>query len=70
MKTLYIDIETLPGETAPARCEVKVPKTMKKPETIDAWWKKEKKAIHHKQSLDSMKGRIFCTYLLYRCCLR
>lgn len=61
MKTLYIDIETIPGDIAPTIDQVKIPGTMKKQETIDAWWKKEKKAIHHKQSLNSMKGQILCT---------
>ena len=63
MKTIYIDIETIPGEK-PSMDEVKAPGNMKKAETIKKWKEEQGEAaldkLWHNQSLDSMKGQIFC----------
>jgi hypothetical protein len=65
MKTVYLDIETIPGEERPSRDSIKPPGNMKKPETIRKWFAEnadsELDKIHHKQGLDSMAGRILCT---------
>jgi 3'-5' exonuclease len=74
---LYIDIETLPnpdyGEIVrPTKDELKCPKTLKKQDTIDAWWANperddELEEIYQKRvnefrktALDPWEGRIFC----------
>lgn len=67
MSIIYLDIETIPGPNKPTIADLKVPGNMKKAETI-AKWKKEQGAavieeMHHKQSLDSMQGNIFCVGL-------
>jgi len=56
---LFIDIETIPGETMPDIEEVKLkaPKTMSKSETIDKWAAENQIEIYKKQALDSMQGR-------------
>lgn len=57
---IYLDIETIPGQTPEARtcasASVKPPGTLKKPESIAAWWETEAPAAEreawHKQALD------------------
>lgn len=63
---LTIDIETLPGQTdearAAARAETKAPGTLKKAESIEAWWAEHGEAavedIWRKQALDPAMGEI------------
>ncbi len=57
---VFIDVETCPGQTADARKaaseSIKPPGTLKKPESIAAWWAESAPAAEleawHKQSLD------------------
>lgn len=65
---LFIDIETIPGETMPDIEEVKLkaPKTMSKSETIDKWAAENQIEIYKKQALDSMQGRIICIGLSFQ----
>lgn len=57
---LFLDVETIPGQTEAARKTasdgVRPPGTLKKPESIAAWWANEGPAAElaawHKQSLD------------------
>ena len=58
---LMIDIETIPSDKMPELSEVKVPGNYSKPETILKYQEEHLLDEYRKQSLDSMKGRIFCT---------
>lgn len=57
---VYLDVETIPGQTTEARtcarASVRPPATLKKPESIAAWWASEAPAAEleawHRQSLD------------------
>ena len=66
MTTLFLDVETLPGQTDCARVQAetdtKPPGTLKKPESIAAWWKDEGPAAientWRKQALDPAQGEL------------
>lgn len=68
MATLYFDIETLPcadeALLADVLAKVAPPKTLKKPESIDAWWAEEGEAAKAeavaRTALDGALGRICC----------
>ena len=60
MKTLYIDIETIPGEEKPPMDSIKVPANYKDEAKIQAYKEANLEDEWHKQSLNSMKGRILC----------
>ncbi len=68
MATLFLDIETLPCNDdsllADVIAKVSPPKTLKKAESIEAWWKDEgeqaKKDAIAKTALDGTYGRICC----------
>jgi len=68
MATIYLDIETLPcddeSQLAEVIAKVYPPRTLKKQETIDAWWKDEgeqaKQEAIAKTALDGTYGRICC----------
>lgn len=63
---IYIDVETLPCLAADARTQVieslKPPGTLKKPESIAAWWRDEAPAAaeeaYRKQALDAAYGEL------------
>lgn len=63
---IYIDIETVPSQAPDARelvkAGIKPPGTLKKPETIAAWWESEAPAAiedaYRKQALDAAVGEI------------
>jgi len=64
---IFLDCETVPGQhpdaLAQVRATIKPPATLKKPETIAAWWQSEADAAaqeaHRKQSLDGgLQGEI------------
>ena len=63
---IYIDIETLPGQNPAARAiaaeSIKPPGTLKKPESIAAWWQDEAPAAiedsYRKQALDAASGEL------------
>jgi hypothetical protein len=63
---IYLDVETLPGLSPTARAiaaeSIKPPGTLKKPETIAAWWQDEAPAAideaHRKQALDAAMGEL------------
>ncbi len=63
---LTIDIETIPGQSeearAIARAETKAPGTLKKPESIEAWWAEQGDAAveetWRKQALDPAMGEL------------
>jgi len=64
--TLFLDVETLPGMTDAARdkarCDTHPPASMKRPETIEAWWRDEgDAAVEAKwraQALDPASGEL------------
>lgn len=66
--TLYLDIETIPSQSAEVRDRIAAtiapPGNMKKPETIGAWVKEQKPAVVDeavkKTALDGAFGHIFC----------
>lgn len=66
MTTLFVDIETLPGQTEAAleqaRADTKPPGTLKKPESIAAWWEAEGEAAveaaWRRQALDPALGEL------------
>ena len=66
MTHLFIDVETLPGQTEAAReqarADTKPPGTLKKPESIAAWWEAEGEAAieatWRKQALDPAAGEL------------
>lgn len=58
--TLYIDIETIPSEEAPAFKGLVPPKTYKKPESIERWKVEAQAAAWKKQALESTQGFIVC----------
>lgn len=68
MTTIYIDIETIPGQSDWAKQEaadsVKHPATHKKHETIEKWYKEHAEtaadANWRKQSFDGSRGEIIC----------
>jgi hypothetical protein len=68
MTNLYIDIETIPGQSDWAKQEaadrVKHPATHKKQETIDKWYAENAESsaedIWRKQSFDGSRGEIIC----------
>lgn len=63
---IYLDVETLPSLSPAARDlareSVKPPGTLKKPESIAAWWETEAPAAideaHRKQALDAASGEL------------
>lgn len=62
---LYVDIETINSLEVPDISELKIPGTLKKPESIAAWWADPERQddldkLHHKTSTDPYAGRIFC----------
>uniref|UniRef100_A0A6H1Z6U2 Putative DNA polymerase n=1 Tax=viral metagenome TaxID=1070528 RepID=A0A6H1Z6U2_9ZZZZ len=57
---LYVDIETIPGETMPELSEIKAPANYKDPEKILAYQKENQLEAYKKQALNSMEGRILC----------
>lgn len=59
---IFIDIETVPSESMPSIEEIEVPKTIKKPESIQKYKTDPDKIEeqYHKESLQSHKGRILC----------
>jgi hypothetical protein len=57
---IFIDIETIPGETKPKAHEVSAPANYKDPEKIRAYQESNVDDAYRKQSLDSMTGRIWC----------
>lgn len=68
MTTIYIDVETLPGQTeeakSKARRDTHAPAAMKRPETIAAWWRDEGDAAvdakWRAQALDPASGELCC----------
>jgi hypothetical protein len=66
MTTLFLDIETLPGQTEAAReqarADTKPPGTLRKAESIAAWWETEGEAAveatWRKQALDPATGEM------------
>lgn len=66
MTTVFIDIETIPGQSEAARAQAKAdtkpPGTLKKPESIEAWWENEGpaaiEATWRKQALDPAMGEV------------
>lgn len=66
--TLFLDIETIPATGADAlevaRAQTKPPGTLKKPESIAAWWASEGEAAVHeawlRQALDPAVGELSC----------
>jgi uncharacterized protein YprB with RNaseH-like and TPR domain len=60
MNILFLDAETVPSDTKPLLSEVKYPSNYTKPETILKYQEDHLLDEYKKQSLDSMKGRIFC----------
>lgn len=60
MANLFIDIESLPGETKPDLAEVEPPKNYKDPEKIKKYQEEKLDEIYRKQALDSMQGRLLC----------
>lgn len=68
MTTIYIDIETLPSQApfviSELRKQLKPPATLKKPESIAAWWKDESEAALNeawlKTALDGTYGQLAC----------
>ncbi|HLA29268.1 MAG TPA: ribonuclease H-like domain-containing protein [Syntrophales bacterium] len=60
---LFLDIESTPGPTRPLPEDIKAPGTMSKPETIRAYQEANVENEYQKQSLNSMKGEIFCVGL-------
>jgi len=64
--TLFLDVETLPGMTDAARdkarCDTHPPASMKRPETIEAWWRDEGDAAvdakWRAQALDPASGEL------------
>lgn len=73
MTAITIDIETIPSQTAGARdqirASIKPPGTLKKPESIAAWWKDDSEAAvedtYRKQSLDGgLHGEIISIALV------
>lgn len=60
MKTLWLDIETLPGELKPLPELVQVPSNYKDPEKIRAYQEYRIEEAWRKQALSSMEGRICC----------
>jgi 3'-5' exonuclease len=57
---IYIDIETIPGDTRPNEESVKVPANYKDPDKIKAYQKEHLDEEYRHQSLDSMAGKILC----------
>ena len=57
---LYIDIETIPGETMPELSEIKAPANYKDPEKILSYQKENQLDTYKRQALNSMEGRILC----------
>jgi uncharacterized protein YprB with RNaseH-like and TPR domain len=57
---LFCDIETIPSDKMPELSEVKVPGNYSKPEAIQKYQEEHLLDEYKRQSLDSMKGRIFC----------
>lgn len=63
---IYIDVETIPSQAPDARDlvrqTIKPPGTLKKPETIAAWWESEAPAAieeaYRKQSFDAAAGEL------------
>lgn len=72
MTAIIIDIETVPSQQPGARdhirASIKPPGTLKKAESIAAWWKDESEAAieteYRKQSLDSVHGEIISIALV------
>jgi hypothetical protein len=58
MKTVVVDIETLPGPTYPDPSEVDPPANYKDPAKIKAFQQSKVDEVYRKQALDSMQGRI------------
>jgi hypothetical protein len=65
---LTLDVETIPGQSdearAIARAETRAPGTLKKPESIEAWWAEHGEAAveenWRKQALDAALGELCC----------
>lgn len=57
---IFIDIETIPGESKPALHEVSAPANYKDPEKIRAYQEANVDEVYRKQALDSMTGRVWC----------
>ncbi len=68
MFMLTLDVETIPGQSeaasAIARADTKAPGTLKKPESIEAWWAEHGDAAveetWRKQALDPALGELCC----------
>lgn len=60
MHKLFVDIETIPGETRPDPSEIEAPKNYTKAETIRAFQEANADKEWRSQSLNSLKGRIIC----------
>lgn len=60
MQTLFIDIETIPGEEMPSLDSIKAPANYKDEAKILAYKEANQEEEWHKQSLNSMQGRILC----------
>lgn len=60
MKTVYLDIETIPSGKKPSPDEIKAPKNYKDPEKIKAYKESAVDKAWHDQGLDSMRGQILC----------
>jgi 3'-5' exonuclease len=58
--TIFIDIETLPGESRPDPETLIPPGNYKSPETIAKWRAENADKVYRAQALDSMAGRILC----------
>ncbi|MFZ5487616.1 MAG: hypothetical protein ACOY5G_11585 [Pseudomonadota bacterium] len=76
MNAIFFDIETIPSQAPDARAQalagVKPPGTLKKPESIAAWWAESGPAAaedaYRRQALDPAQGEVCCVgYALDDC---
>ncbi|SMP42419.1 hypothetical protein SAMN06295888_10282 [Desulfonatronum zhilinae] len=56
--TIFIDLETLPGESRPDPSEIQAPANYKDPAKIAAYQLEKVEEAYRRQALDSMTGRI------------
>lgn len=58
MATVFIDLETLPGETRPDPSEIQAPANYRDLSKIAAYQAEKVEEVYRRQALDSMAGRI------------
>jgi len=63
-RRVYVDIETLPGELSPEELtqltRKKVPRNIKREDTIARWMTDNRDSVHRKTALSALHGRILC----------